>query len=128
MTLNDLKRLRSLNREIEYEKKRLHALKKKGDYVSLIGVGMVSREEYSLQIKALEDAIKRHIDECMALYNEINQFISSLDDPFIRLIISLKHVNGLEWEQIAMHIGGGNTAECIRKAYSRFVKKHFSSL
>lgn len=126
MTLKDLERLRSLNKEIEYERGVLHSLKKTGDYVCVFRAGPVRISDHCDEIEALEQQIKEHLDECMALYREILDFISSIDDPLIRLIISLKCVNGLEWEQIALHIGGKNTAESVRKVYERFMKKKFS--
>lgn len=125
MTLKDLKRLHSLNKEIEYERRRLRALQKAGHSVSLIGVGMIQRDDFCAELDALEKSIEAHLNECLALYKEILDFINGIDDALIRLIISLKHISALEWEQIALHIGGGNTAESLRKIYERFIKKAF---
>ena len=32
------------------------------------------------------------------------------------------HVNGLTWDQVAAHIGGGNTGDSVRKMHDRFLK------
>lgn len=123
MTLDNLKRLHALNKEIEYEKARLFSMRQKRDGVSIIGVGMLKKSDFSSEIEMLQAKITIHLKECLALYNEIIEFINEIPDPYLRLIISLRYINALEWEQIAQHIGGGNTAEGVRKSCERFLKK-----
>lgn len=125
VNLTDLKRLHALNKEIEYEKAKLYSLSKKHDHVSIIGVGLLKRDEHLYEVKELERTIAIHLKECLELYKQILDFINTIPDPLLRLIVSLRFVNGLEWEQIALHIGGGNTAESVRKACTRFISKHF---
>lgn len=126
MTLSDLKSLHALNKEIELERRRLHSITQKRDSVSIIGIGMIPREEFEPQIKQLEERIRQRLKDCIRLYNEINGFISTIPDALTRLVVSLRYVNSLEWEQIAQHIGGGNTAESVRKLCARFIKKYLS--
>ena len=126
MTLDNLKRLRALNKEIEFEKKRLWSMRQNRDKVSIIGVGMVKKEDFSSEIELLEATITIHLKDCLALYREILDFVNKIPDPHLRLVISLRYINGLEWEQIALHIGGGNTAESVRKSCERFLHKHLS--
>ena len=122
LTLDTLKRLHALNKEIEYEKSRLFSIRNPSDHVGIIGIGSLKKSEYTEQIKALEAQISAHLNECIALYKEILDFINRIPDPLLRLALSLKYINGLEWEQVALHIGGGNTAEGIRKCCERYLK------
>ncbi len=123
MTLVTLKRLHALNREIEYEKARLYSLCKKGDHVEIIGIGYLRRGEYESEIDSLKEKIQVHLGECIALYKEIMSFINEIPDPLLRLAISLRYINGLEWDQVCAHIGGGNTADSIRKSCERYLKR-----
>lgn len=53
--------------------------------------------------------------------NRLNRFINTIDDSQMRMIFSLRYINGLNWLQIAFSIGGGNTADSVRKAHDRFL-------
>ena len=126
MTLDTLKRLHALNKEIEYEKARLYSFRKKSDHVGIIGIGSIQKSDYANEIKTLEVQVSAHLNECIALYKEIMDFINRLPDPLLRLALSLKYINGLDWEQVAAHIGGGNTPDGIRKFCERYLKNKLS--
>lgn len=53
----------------------------------------------------------------------IEDFIDDIDDSQIRMIISLKYINGLNWRQVAFSIGGKNTEKGVQKACERFLNK-----
>lgn len=125
MRREDLKRLHALNREIEHEKRLLATLKNNREYIGIAGIGVIRRTDYSDEITALSAKIDAHVKECFTLYNEILDFINAIGDPLIRLIISLRYINALEWGQIALHIGGGNTKESVRKTCERFLSSVF---
>ena len=74
------------------------------------------------KIKRLKEKLQRRVDDLIDLVAEINEYIETIDDSLLRQIITLRHVNGLTWDQVAASIGGGNTAENVRQAYSRFFK------
>ncbi len=126
MTTEALKRLHALNKEIEYEKGRLFSMRSVHDHIGICGVGSLKKSDFQDEISLLEAKITLHLKECLALYNEIIDFINTVPDPLLRLIISLRYINALEWEQIAMHIGGGNTAESVRKSCERYLKRRLS--
>ncbi|MBQ7411932.1 MAG: hypothetical protein IJW10_03390 [Clostridia bacterium] len=122
MTLDTLKRLHALNKEIEYEKSRLYSFRKRSDHLGIAGIGSIRKSDYANEIKALEVEISAHLNECLALYKEIMDFINAIPDPLLRLALSLKYINGLDWEQVAVHIGGGNSPDAIRKCCERYLK------
>ena len=55
--------------------------------------------------------------------NRLNRFIENVDDAQMRMILSLRFVNGLTWRQVAHSIGGGNTEDSVRKACQRFLQE-----
>ncbi len=61
--------------------------------------------------------------ELMETVNQIEEFISSVDDSRMRRIINLRFIEKLSWQQVASRIGGGNTDETVRKAFYRFMEK-----
>lgn len=82
----------------------------------------IDYENYNRKIERLERRLQRRVDELMDLVEEVNEFIENIDDSLTRQIISLRYVDGLNWRQVAAHIGGGNTADSVRKAAERFLK------
>lgn len=54
--------------------------------------------------------------------NDVELFIASVEDSRIRRIINLRFIEGLQWNEVAIKIGGGNTEDSVRKMYERFMK------
>ena len=67
--------------------------------------------------------VKRKLTSLMDLVEEANEYINGIDDSLIRQILSLRYVNGLTWEQVAAHIGGGNTADSVRMMHNRYLQE-----
>lgn len=59
--------------------------------------------------------------ELLETLNEVESFISSIKDSHIRRIVSLRVVDGLSWNKVALKMGGGNTEDSVRKAFDRFI-------
>lgn len=76
-----------------------------------------SRELRSLQAKR-----NYCIDEC----NKIRQYLDGIDDSHLRRIFEYRYINGFNWQQIATRIGGGNSADAVRKQHNRFLSKQNS--
>lgn len=62
--------------------------------------------------------------ELLETLNEVETFIASVEDSHMRRIISLRVVDGLSWNKVADHIGGGNTDDSVRKAFDRFMENN----
>ena len=56
--------------------------------------------------------------------NEIEKFLSSISDSFVRRIVILRVIDGLTWNEVADEIGGGNTENSVKKIYQRCLKKY----
>ena len=48
----------------------------------------------------------------------INRFVAK----FILVLSSLRYLDALTWEQVAVQTGGNNTADSIGMIYDRFLK------
>jgi len=136
MDKKQLKQLRYLKKEIDMLKNQIENM----DYIittdSISGsnpdfpyeprhfkIEGIDYDDYNRKIRKLKKQLQRRIDELLNLMKETNEYINNIDDSLIRQIISLKYVDGLTWEQVAASIGGGNTAEGLRKKVQRFLKE-----
>ena len=55
---------------------------------------------------------------------EIESFIDNIEDSLTRRIFRLRFVEGKNWVQVAVRIGGDNTPDCVRKVVDRFLQKN----
>lgn len=54
----------------------------------------------------------------------LRNYIASIDDALTRRIFELRYINQYSWDQVARKIGGGNTAEAVRKRHNRYIRRH----
>jgi len=130
MTLKELSQLYYLNREIETLKRQLAEIEcyAEGTTQSLSGMphgGSTSDKvgAGAVRIADLKSKIKNRQIACWQEYCKLNDYISNIDDSFIRQIMSYRFVNGLSWQQVADCIGGGNTADSVKKVCYRHLEK-----
>ena len=131
MTKRKLSQLYWLNREIEEDKRKLAELETaaEGGAAKITGMPHVSGngrslENYAVLIAEQRELIDTKIRQTIILYNRINRYIATVPDSLMRQILTLRYVNGLSWVQVAMSIGGGNTADSVRKAHDRFLRRN----
>lgn len=55
--------------------------------------------------------------------NDVEEFITDVDDSRMRRIINLRFIENLSWNKVADNIGGSNTEDSIRMAFNRFMEK-----
>ncbi|MBP1562058.1 MAG: hypothetical protein J6C96_12565 [Oscillospiraceae bacterium] len=67
-----------------------------------------------------EKAIEKHLSEIVETEREVTKYILEYPDPLTRQLLYLRCVKRLNWNAIAYRIGGGNTADSVRKMYERF--------
>ena len=53
---------------------------------------------------------------------EVQDYINSIDDSYIRRIITMRVIDRKTWAKIATDIGGNNTPDGIRMTYNRFLE------
>lgn len=127
MTRKELSQLYYLNREIEHDKQRLAELRAAATSTTskitgLPHVGGISdKTALAADIADLEALIKNKIERTVIEYNRLMRYIESIDDSYIRDIMTLRHINGLTWMQVAANIGSSEYS--VKQTYYRYLKK-----
>ena len=129
MTLRELSQLYYLNREIERDKRELERLK--WESVSPRTQRMTGMphgnghenimEMYIAAIADLEGLICAKMTQCIYERNRLERYIADIPDSLTRQIFALRFINGMSWVQVAMHVGGNNTADSVRMTCKRFI-------
>ena len=133
MTKEQLKQIMQLRNEIELLKTQIEELDYtittdtvRGSDASYpyschsITIRGIDEDDYNRKVRRYHKRIRKRAHELIDLLEETNDYIEGIDDSIIRQIIMLKYVKGLEWNQVAKEIGGGNTPEGLRKKAQRF--------
>lgn len=129
MTKKELSQLYWLNREIEEEKRKLAELEAAatGCTAKITGLPHVGGAhdkigDLAILIAEQRDLIDLKVRQSVVEYNRLNRYIASVEDAQMRMIFQLRYVRGMSWQQVATRIGGGNTADGVRKAHDRYLK------
>ena len=129
MTKKELSQLYYLNREIEENQRRLQELMAfaEGKAVEITGMPKASGiydiiGDCAAEIADLKNIIALNTQRCWYELSRLRRYIDSVEDSQMRMILTLRYVNGLKWQQVAFSIGGGNTADSVRLAHDRFLK------
>ena len=64
-----------------------------------------------------------HIREAMETARLTEQ-IGRIDDAYIRLIFTLRFIDCLPWEEVALGVGASATVESVKKACYRYIREH----
>ncbi len=128
MERTKLKQLFYLHKEIELEHRRLKAL----EFKTASDSSMVARMTNIAQSHGLSDSIQheiaqirqalnKNIKQCLAETKILDDFICAIEDSETRLIFSLRYIDGLSWDKVAMNISPCVTADSVRKTHDRFL-------
>lgn len=130
MTKQELSQLYYLNREIEHLKNRIIELECIATSSTSRITGMPHATDisdkvgkYVSEIADLKELLDLNLKKCFYELNRLNRYIESIEDSEMRLIISLRYINGLGWEQVAASISPYASGESVRKAHERFLRK-----
>lgn len=129
MTKKELSQLYWLNREIEDEKRKLEELEAAagGCTQSITGlphVGTAGNKigDMAILIAEQRDLIRLLVKQSVIEYNRLNRYIAQVEDAQMRLILSLRYVDGLSWQQVALRMGETDESYPRRK-HNNFLKK-----
>jgi len=141
MTKKELMQLRQqvkyLNEEIDIIKQQISDLERKRGTTSDVVKGSnssfpyqmrtfkvdgIDEDWYKRRVKRLKQKLQRRIDELIEKREKLEDFIATVEDGLMRQILALRYINGLSWRQVAKHIGGGNTADSVRKYHDRYLQ------
>jgi len=130
MTKKELSQLYYLNREIEEQQRRLAELETVATSCTATITGLPRTSgvadklaKYAIEIADLKALLDLNLKKCFYELNRLNRYIQTVDDSQMRMILSLRYINGYSWRQIAFSIGGGNTEDGVKKMAYRFLKK-----
>ncbi|MDE7309595.1 MAG: sigma-70 family RNA polymerase sigma factor [Lachnospiraceae bacterium] len=129
MTVEEINSIYYINKEIEHIQKELYDLKTKNFYKSNILTGMPKGNsehdifsDYAEDIKTLEDMLHYNLKKLQTERKKIEKFLSSIEDVELRLIIRLRAVNNMSWEEIGAQLKMDRTT-ASKKFYKFFRKR-----
>ena len=129
MTKKELSQLYWLNREIEEEKRKLSELEAAaaGCTAKITGLPHVSGVhdkigDLGILIAEQRDLIDLKVRQSVIEYNRLNRYIASVDDAQMRMILSLRYVNGLSWQHVAFSMGETDE-QYPRRKHNAFLRK-----
>ena len=129
LTKKELSQLYWLNREIEEEKRKLSELEAAaaGCTAKITGLPHVSGAhdkigDLGILIAEQRDLIDLKVRQSVIEYNRLNRYIASVDDAQMRMILSLRYVNGLSWQQVAFSMGETDE-QYPRRKHNAFLRK-----
>lgn len=122
--IDDLK-----NERIKHEAKKKHdmvrASSKEYPYVehSVHIEGLTSASEMFLNSKINTEIrkLESRYENLLHVTNDALDFIESIDDSHMRMIITYRIMENYSWGQVADAMGGGNTEDSVKKAFYRFM-------
>ncbi|MEI6131981.1 MAG: hypothetical protein WCQ41_04065 [Bacillota bacterium] len=129
MNKKELSQLYYLNREIEEQQRRLTELETIATSCTSFITGMPRIDgitnkvaKYAAEIADLKGLLDLNLKKCFYELNRLNRFIESITDSQMRMIISLRYVNALTWQQIAFSIGE-HDEQYPRRKHNDFLKE-----
>lgn len=129
------KEVAEINNRIAKVESEIAKIKEEGEVTDIVKGGMGGIQHFTIQgvptflferkeemlFKLVEKMEKAEKNKLKALA-EIEDFVESIDDSHIRRIISFRYIDGLSWNDVAMHMGNGYTDDSVRKAMERYLK------
>ena len=129
MNKKELSQLYWLNREIEEQQRRLEELECLATSCTtrITGMprsrGIIDRlAQYAAEIADLRGLIDLNLKKCFYELNRLNRFIEAVEDSQVRMILSLRYINGLTWQQVAATIGESDE-QYPRRKHNQFLHK-----
>ena len=125
-TEKELNQLHYINKEIEVLKKQLDELKSrsmiKGQEIT--GMPHVSgtsdkTAQIALAIREIEELYEIKLRELYLVRSRIERYIYTIQDSELRLIVRLRSINNMRWEDIAAEVGYERTT--VSKKYRQYI-------
>lgn len=117
------------NERIKHEAKKKHdmvrASSKEYPYVEhnvhIEGMTTTSEMFLNSKINAEIRKLESRYENLLHVTNDVLDFIESIDDSHMRMIITYRIIENYSWGQVADAMGGGNTEDSVKKAFYRFM-------
>lgn len=129
MTKKELSQLYYLKKEIKEQQRRLAELEALAINCSTEITGLPTGKgisdkigNYAAQIADLKALLDLNLKKCFYELNRIDRFIQSVEDSQIRIILTLRYIQGLSWQKIAYAIGE-HDEQYPRRKHNNFIEK-----
>lgn len=128
MTREELENIYDINKEIKMWERELKNRRSKSLTPSTaphIGGGITVNDKIGENAKRnieLENKISELRERLHQERDRATEYILTISDSFYRRIVFYRCVSFMSWRRIAYEMGGGNTEESVRQAYSRFMR------
>ena len=129
MTVEEINSIYYINKEIEHIQREFYDLKTKNFYKSNVLTGMPKGNsehdifsDYAEDMKTLEDMLHYNLKKLQMERKKMEEFLSSIEDTELRLIIRLRAVNNMSWEEIGAQLKMDRTT-ASKKFYKFFRKR-----
>lgn len=126
MTVEELSELYYINKEIEQIQKELHDLKNKNFFKNSILSDMPKGGErldefvtYVDDVRTLENMLQYSLKKLQYKRKQVENFIDNIENAELRLIIRLRSINGMKWDDIGREVNMDRRT-VSRKFYSFF--------
>ena len=116
MDISCLSQLNYLSKEIKMLTDKINKLNERK-----LKKGIGFDKECEDEIIYLTDLLKNRRKKCFLDQRIIENFISTISDSQMRMIISLRYINGFSWQQVAFEIGEFDESY-PRKKHNKFLK------
>lgn len=130
MTRQELEQVHSLDKEIKMWERELVLRRNMSPVASplpQIGSSSSISDKVSERGNANVD-LERKIEDAKAeltrIRDEAIPFILSIPDSQTRMIVYYRCIDGMSWRRISSEIGGGNSEDGVRMAYTRFFNEN----
>ena len=112
MTKKELSQLYYLKKEIKEQQRRLEELETAATACTGKITGLPSGRgisdkigNYAAQIADLKGLLDLNLKKCFYELNRLNRYIQNVEDSQMRIILTLRYVQGLSWQKIAYALG-----------------------
>ena len=134
MNKKELSQLYYLNREIEEQQRRLQELEALATSCTSWITGMPKNKcvidrlaGYVAEITDLKSLLELNLKKCFYELNRLTRYINSVEDSQLRMILSLRHINGQTWQQIAFSIGE-HDEQYPRRKHNAFLQSNLTKM
>ena len=130
LTKDELKQIYYINKEIQMWQRELEKIRSQGLVKSPTisdmpkGGQKFDISEYVSAIADYEAVIRGLLAKVQIQRKKIIEYIEGVDDSLMKQIIFYRCVSCMTWQEVADAVGGNNTENSVKKAYSRFLAVH----
>lgn len=87
------------------------------------GTKAINMADIKIIIQDIQAIIEELEYKTLIKTKEIYEYMRDLNDSMMRQIIKYRCIELMTWSEVAVKIGGGNTADSVRMAYNRHVER-----